>query len=316
MPTLVLTIILACANSGTPAGGATSPNTHQAEPGNEDTGAAVPPERYLFSIAIIADPHVVGPGEHDARLHSAVDWVEDNAATRDIQLTLILGDICWGEGFTYAHDALNKLSMPWVPVMGDNVVQARQEDTFHATFDAHLEGLQGALTGFEVQPTPVWNPEREMDSWLQNIRFDFGGIRFLSVDWNSREIGSIWGETPDLHDFDGGTWPWLLSELSQIDDRPRDSVILLSHMPLFEGIGGLTTVEADQVVDALAPHREELWANLAGHLHWSNSSTWDRAGIEVHVTDATWDDTNTIRVIDVSGNEAGFSYTHALEVVD
>ena len=242
--------------------------------------------------------------------------MEENAAARDVQLTVILGDICWGEGFTYAHDALAKLSMPWVPVMGDNVVQAQQEDIFHATFDAQIEGLRDKLTGFEIQPTPVWNPERETESWLQNIRFDFGGIRFLSVDWNSREVGSIWGETPDLHDFDGGTWPWLLSELAQLAGRPMNSVILLSPMPLFEGIGGLTTVEADRVVDALYPHRGALWANLAGHLHWSNSEVWERAGIEVHVTDATWDDRNTIRVIDVSQTEEGFAYVHTLEEVD
>ena len=316
MPSLVLTIILACANSGTPEGAGPSAVPHSVDTGDQDSGGAPSAERHLFSFAIIADPHVIGPGEHDARLHAAVDWVEENAAARDIQLTLILGDICWGDGFTYAHDALNKLSMPWVPVMGDNVVQAEQEDVFHATFDGQVEGLQGSLTGFEIQPTPVWNPERSMESWLQNIRFDFGGIRFLSVDWNSRELGSIWGETPDLHDFEGGTWPWLLSELAIIEGRPRDSVILLSHMPLFEGIGGLTTLEADQVVDALAPRQVELWANLAGHLHWSNSTVWDRAGIEVHVTDATWDDTNTIRVIDVSGNEAGFSYVHRLEEIN
>ena len=284
--------------------------------GQPDSGDTPGPEVHLFSMAIIADPHVVGAGEHDTRLHAAVDWVEAHAAERDIQLTLILGDICWGDGFTYAHDALNKLSMPWVPVMGDNVIQAGQEDVFHATFDAQLDGLQGSLTDFEIQPTPVWNPERGMDSWLQNIRFDFGGIRFLSVDWNSRELGSIWGETPDLHNFDGGTWPWLLSELDLVSDRPSDSVILLSHMPLFEGIGGLTTLEADQVVEALHPRRDVLWANLAGHLHWSNSDVWERAGIEVHITDATWDDLNTLRIIDVSSNGSGFVYRHSLEEVN
>lgn len=315
MPTLVLTIILSCASSGTPSTEADVRQPARTDTGEADSGNTPDFERPLFSIAIIADPHVVGPGEHDARLHAAVDWVEEHAAARDIQLTVILGDICWGDGFTYAHDALNRLSMPWVPVMGDNVVQAQQEDIFHATFVGQLEGLHGSLTGFEVQPTPVWNPERGTESWLQNLRFDFGGIRFLSVDWNSREVGSIWGETPDLHDFEGGTWPWLLSELERVEDRPKDSVILLSHMPLFEGIGGLTTVEADKVVDALYPRRQAVWANLAGHLHWSNSEVWERAGIEVHVTDATWDDRNTIRIIDVSETQEGFSYGHSLEEV-
>ena len=283
----------------------------------EMTDTASPePLTHRFSMAVIADPHVTGPGEHADRLEAAVDWVEAHASDRDIKLTVILGDICWGEGFGPAHAALERLSMPWVPVMGDNVIQAGEESLFHATFEGQLQDLSGSLSSFSIAPTPVWNPEREVNSWLQNFSFEFGGIRFLAVDWNSRERGSIWGETPDLHNFTGGTWPWLTEQLDALGTRPTDSVILLSHMPLFEGIGGLTADEADHVVSTLAPYADVLWANLAGHLHWSTSSTWDRGGIEVHVTDATWDDRNTLRVIDVSANDERFTFTHALVEVD
>jgi len=271
---------------------------------------------HRFSMAILADPHVTGEGEHQNRLMAAVDWIEANAAAQDIQLVVILGDICWGDGFEAAHTALSRLSMPWVPIMGDNVVVAGQADIYFETFDAQMSRLATQLDDFSIQPAPVYNPQRDKESFLQNIGFDFMGIRFLGVDWSSREEHPLWSETPDLHDFEGGTWPWLITELSKTTDRLDNSLILLSHMPLFEGGGSLTVDEADKVVDAFYPHSGPLWANLAGHLHWSASDTWTRAGIEVHVTDATWDDENTIRVIDVSGNDRGFAYAHQLVVVD
>jgi len=303
---------LACSGRTTESKEGSDSSSSSLDSGDTDTGVDETPLSPRFTMAVIADPHVIGPGDHETRLSAAVDWINAHASQHDIQLVVVLGDICWGDGFELAHDAISRLTMPWVPVMGDNVIQDRREDIFHGTFDDQLELLASQVENFEIQPTPVFNPERERDSWLQNIGFDFSGIRFLSVDWNSREYDSLWGETPDLHDFDGGTWPWLVSELDSLGDRPLNSVILLSHMPLFEGIGGLTAIEADKVVEAFYPQSDKIWANLAGHLHWSNSNDWTRAGIEVHVTDATWDDENTVRLIHVEGNENRFAYTHEL----
>jgi len=304
----LLSALLACSPPTKKTRSADGPDT-----GATDSDTA--PFVHQFSMAVIADPHVVGEGTHDERLQAAVTWVENHAAERDIQLVVILGDICWSDGFTLAHDALNRLSMPWVPIMGDNVIQAKEEQIFDATFDAQLSRLESQLS-LQRQPALVFNPERERDSWLQNLSFEYGGVRFLGVDWNSREYHPLWGETPDLHDFEGGTWPWLTDELAAVEGRATDSVILLSHMPLFEGVGGLTTLEADKVVEAFYPRRQVLWANLAGHLHWSSSDTWSRAGIEVHVTDATWDDDNTLRIIEVSSNGEKFAYEHELIVIE
>jgi hypothetical protein len=275
-----------------------------------DTGApgepigGDPPEgplEHQFSMVLVADPHVIGPGEHLDRLDAAVAWIEANREAMDLQLVVVLGDICWSEGFDEAHESLNQLSMPWVPVMGDNVIQTGGEATFHQTFEGQINHLEETLEGFEMAPTPVSNPEHGVESWLQNIAFDFGGIRFISADWSSRDIHTLWGETPDLHDFDGGT---------------NESVILLSHMPLFEGLGGLTTDEATQAITLFDAHRDMVWANLAGHLHVNTSMDWERAGMEVHVTDATWDDVNAVRILDVSANEARFAFEHWIEEID
>ena len=281
-----------------------------------DTAEPEGPLTHQFSMAVVADPHVVGPGEHADRLNAAVDWIEANATERDIQLVVILGDICWNDGFTIAHDALNRLTLPWVPVMGDNVIQTDGEATFHSTFLNQIERLSTELNDFEMAPTPVYNPERDQESWLQNMAFSMHGVRFISADWSSRERHPLWGETPDLHNFEGGTWPWLTDQLESVDRAKDNNLILLSHMPLFEGPGGLVTEEAEQAVELLSTHQDAIWANLAGHLHVDTSMEWERAGIEVHVTDATWDDINRIRIVNVDANEHRFEFTHWVEEVD
>jgi len=279
-----------------------------------DTGlssvASPEPLNHQFSFAIIADPHIVGAGEHEARLKKAVEWIEANAVELDLQLVMILGDICWGNGFNIAHAALDKLTLPWVPVMGDNVIQTGGESTFHSTFQEQIERLATDVEGFTMADTPVANPERGGESWLQNMAFRYGDVQFIAADWSSREVHPLWGETPDLHDFEGGTWPWLTQQLALASTAKSNNTILLSHMPLFEGPGGLTVDEADAVVTLLSAHQDALWANLAGHLHVDSSMDWDRAGIEVHVTDATWDDVNRVRVVDVSSSETQVSYDH------
>ena len=104
-------------------------------------------------------------------------------------------------------------------------------------------------------------------------------------------------------------------QLAQTVTGLDDSVVVLSHMPLFDGPGGLTVDEAAQVVETLDPHRDTVWANLAGHLHGNSSMVWDEAGLEVHVTDATWDDDNALRVVTVTGNDHRFAYAHDLVVI-
>ena len=76
------------------------------------------------------------------------------------------------------------------------------------------------------------------------------------------------------------------------------------------------TEEAEQAVSLLSSHQDAIWANLAGHLHVDTSMDWERAGIEVHVTDATWDDVNRVRIVNVSANEHRFSFNHWVEDID
>ena len=311
MRALLPLLLTACGPDAGPADRTAVDSADSADSASPAEGPLTP----RFSFVVIADPHVYGPGEHADRLAAAVSWVNEHAAERDLQLVVVLGDIAWNDGIPLANELLGELTVPWVPVLGDNEIQSGDAEAFHVIFADQVAALHDQLDAFSIAPTPVDDPVWGRPSWLQNLAFTHQGVRFISADWSSRDLDTLWGETPDLHEFEGGTWPWLEAQLSDTSTLPDDAVVLLSHMPLFSGPGGLTVDEAARVVETLDPHRDVVWANLAGHLHGSSSMDWDEAGLEVHVTDATWDDDNAVRVITVTGNDQRFAYAHDLVVV-
>ena len=269
----------------------------------------------VFSYAIIADPHVTGSGDHDARLQAAVAETNARVASEGIELVFILGDIAWGDGYDLAHAALEELTVPWVPVLGDNPIQVGEETGFEVAFSGQLDALADQVDGWERAPRPVYNPERDEDSWLQNARLDHKGVRFVAMDWNSRESGII-GETPDLHDFAGGSLPFLGAALESLPDGPDKRVVLLSHMAPFPGPGGLMLDEQEKLIALLQPHTDAVWGNHAGHLHINSGMTWDALDIELVTTDATWDDLNTIRIVQVLSSAATFAYLDEIITFD
>ncbi len=308
----VLVLGVACgAAAPTPAPGSAARST--------DTADTAPPEGPLedaFRFVVLADTHVTGPGDAADRLDAAVAWVNAHAEERGITLAVVLGDIAWGDGFPTAVASLSSLTVPWVPVMGDNEIHSLDEETFFVAFADQMAVLQEELDNFAVAPAPVDNPDWGRPSWLQNLAFDHGPVRFLAVDWNSRDLETLWGETPDLHDFSGGTWPWLEGQFQDVADRPEDSVVLLSHMPLFAGPGGLTLDEAATVIESMTPVQGPVWGNFSGHLHTTSEMFWAEADLEIRVTDATWDDDNVLRVVGVQANAQRVVYTHELVVVE
>lgn len=279
-----------------------------------DSGpAASDPER-VFVFALIADPHVTGPGEHADRVARVAAALDALPTDRSPELVFVLGDIAWGGGWSDALSALETMPAPWVPIIGDNPIQVGEEIVFDETFGAHLEGMASHLEAWVRAALPVDNPERGGESWLQNSRFDHKGVRFVGLDWNSREMGTGWGEMPDLHDFAGGTLPFLVSSLETLPDGPEDRVVMLSHMPL---VPGLTLDEQADFLAAIAPYEGAIWGQHAGHLHGNGEATWEDAGFEIRTTDATWDDVNTYRLVEVWSDGVSFTYVEELiEVPD
>jgi hypothetical protein len=270
--------------------------------GVPDTGEVVETEAVpAFSFGIIADPHVTGEGEHLDRLHAAVAHLASVHADAPLEFVVVLGDIAWRDGWDDASSALDALPVPWVPIQGDNPIQVGEEQGFITAFGPQLDHLAAGLDGWQHLPSPVDDPIYEQ-VWLTNIAFEVDGVTFVGLDWNSRDTETILGETPDLFDVEGGTLPFLESVLEQTaaTDGLAGRVITLTHMPMMWGPGFFTVDEVAVMESRIGPYSDLLLANLAGHLHGNGSTEWEALDMDVHVTDAPWDDENLVRVAHIS----------------
>ncbi len=265
-----------------------------------------------FRFAAIADPHVyTAEGEHVDRLNETVDWINAEAAALDLRLVLVLGDVAWSEGFAAARDALDRLELPYVPITGDNEIQVGDEAVYYDTFADHYAALADELDGFGLGAAPVPNPEYGGESWFTNLGFTYEGLRFVGVDWAARVIDPLLGERGHLHDFTGGTLPFLREELDASDGQ---SMVLFSHIPMHMSPGGFTVDDFNVLIDTLAPHSEAVWADLAGHYHADAEQAVEEAGYTLYVTDAVWDDAMTVRIVEVY--EVNGVMTFATETVE
>lgn len=295
----VTLFLMACATP-TPSADAPSPSDTA---GTEDTA---PPIDVAFRYVVIADPHVTfADGEADARLDAAVAWINAEATTRDLRLVLIVGDIGWDAGLDTVRASLDALAIPYVPINGDNEVQLGSEEAYHLAFADHYDALATTLDGWEMPPAEVVNPEWDKTSWFHNVAFTYEGVRFVGLDWASREINGLRGEFGELHDFEGGTWPFFVEQLEAAAGGGTENVVLFSHIPMH--LATFDLEEMAKVTAVTAPLADHVWADLAGHYHGSGSETLEDAGYELHVTDATWDDAVELRIVEVRADATRFA---------
>ncbi len=282
-------------------------DTEAAQP--VDTGEYVPLEP-VFSFAVLADPHLYGSADNDARAEAAVVWLNANAQALDIELVLLVGDIAWNSGVETAPALLGKLEIPWIPVTGDNEIQSDDEQAFFEAFEPQWQALGQQLEGFGYATMPVDNPEYDSSSWFTNNVFTHRGVTFVGLDWCTRYVGSLFGEMADLHDFDGGTFRFLGDTLAGLDEPARESVVTFSHHPMHLSPASFDLEEMAALEGLMEPYGDLVYANFGGHYHVDGESSPDSGLWEVYVTDATWDDDNTLRLVHVSGNGKRFAYEH------
>ena len=291
------------------------PETDSVDSALPDTGEA-PPYEPLFGFAVLADPHLYGSAENDARAEAAVAWINEHAAERDIELVLIVGDIAWNTGIETAPALLGALEMPWVPITGDNEIQSEDQQAFFEAFEPQWQALSSQLEGFTYVLMPVDNPEHEIQSWFDQQVFTHRGVTFIGLDWCSRIVGGLFGEMADLHDFEGGTLPWFEGVLAELEAPAGDSVVMYSHHPMHLSPGAFDLDEMATLEALIAPYGDAVYANFGGHYHDDGESGPESGLWEAYVTDATWDDENRVRVVAVSGNGNRFAYEHELISVE
>lgn len=280
-----------------------------------------PPETPLFSFGVIADPHVYGGplSENALKLAETVSWVNANKDLDiyDIELIVVVGDLGGGSGLAMAKSILDDLTVPYVPLIGDNETHG-DEELFDATFAPQYASLAGLLENWRKEPTPVWNPQWAQDSWLQNFSFDYRGLHFVAADWASRAGEGLEGEQADLHDFPGGTWPFFTSDIETCGKDALENIVMLSHHPMHVSpilqdleVASFSPEEVDTLEAFTAAHGDHVYASLAGHYHIDWTESRPDGGYQLYVTEAVHMGIKNLRVVKVF-NDTGdaFSYQH------
>jgi hypothetical protein len=280
----------------------------------------------LFSFAILADPHLDGNPTHRENLRLAVERLIAERTAYSIELVFVLGDIAWGttgelSNLADAKEILDQLEgagMRYLPVLGDNEVQAGNDQEFHQVFSPHYQYLADLLDEWQQMPTP------QDGLYLENFSFDHRGVHFVSADFISRQPGN---EAAELHDFAGGSWPWFQADIKAAAQQPAERINIFTHHGMFRtGFEGVdkylfSKESLDQVVDFLCPYRHHVAASYGGHIHqnwyWEVSCKSGELIYEVWSTDDGFDeivppeaddDRITIRVVGVSNGPGGFLY--------
>ena len=277
-----------------------------------DSGAEISAPSFQFSIAVLADPHIAGGGEHSERLMQTVQWINEQKESRNIAMVVVLGDVGWDEGLVESKELLDELEMPYVPVIGDNEVYYGDEANFGTVYGPQYELLSTTFDDWNKDGEAVWNPEEEEDSWFYNFAFSHKGLRLITADWSARTDAPYFSEMGDLHDFAGGTWTFFESEIQSLQGRKENSVIMLSHIPMFMSPGSFDVAESERIAGLTNAYSDFIYADFAGHFHVNVDSELEDGGFEVFVTDAIWDDEITIRMLEVWENELEFSYVHEM----
>jgi hypothetical protein len=283
--------------------------------GTEDTADSVEPEmEELFSFVVLADPHIAGPLEHEQRLEKAVNWINAAAAERAIEVVVVVGDIGWGAGLERSRELLDALEVTYVPLIGDNEVQTDDELRYTEVYASQFERLEDELDEWMKVGNAVVHPDSGEMVWLQNLRFEHKGVLFVGIDTIVRGVKGTLGELGTLNDYPGGSWPFLEEVLSDAEFRPFESIVLAGHVPIM--LGALDVQQMAEVATTIGPVGEWVYAHYAGHLHVDYEATLHDQGIELFVTDATWDDHISLRVVTVSGNGVRMEYAHESIWVD
>ena len=94
------------------------------------------------------------------------------------------------------------------------------------------------------------------------------------------------------------------------EDAPRNSIVLLSHVPML--LGTFSIAQREEFAALVEPVRDQVFGNLAGHLHVDIFDEDLDAGYVTWVTDATWDDEVRVRAVEVWFDGQTDSYVQEL----
>ena len=83
---------------------------------------------------------------------------------RNLELVLVVGDIGWGDGLYESVEELEKLQIPYVPIIGDNEVAYGSQFDFEVAFSDAWIRLYEQFSDYEAQIGETSNIELGIQS--------------------------------------------------------------------------------------------------------------------------------------------------------
>ena len=247
-----------------------------------------------FTIALIADAHYTGRTDYYKRLVAAVNYINEKAVKQKIEIVGVLGDTAY-ESPTYiqaAKELLDKLNMPYFPIIGDNPIQHGEEEDFYNIFKPHFEYLSTKLGNWEKTNIPVEDPTTKQNLYLENYGFDLHGLRIICTDWNTRVISKeLAGQQADLFDFPGGTFHFFQEQIQKYAGNTRNNLLIFSHHALHVShvyplvkmdFGAFSPLEFNKIVKFTITYKDYLGGNYAGHYHFPLRQYISEGGYQIN----------------------------------
>lgn len=262
-----------------------------------------------FSIAIIADPHLAGDPSYEAMLTKGVDWINSNREAERIELVAVVGDIGWPMSYLQkGKEILDRLNMPYLPLIGDNEIQGGSQDDFQTVFAPQYEKLSTQLPNWKKAALPVIDPATGKNLGLNNFSFDYKGLRLIGLDWASRVIGGWESEQAELWDIPGGTLGWLQSEIASSPTDRAENIVMLSHHAMHTNPASFSAEDYNTIAGVTGPQSDQVALSIAGHYHIYFNEPMALGGYDVRCIGAIHVNPSTLSVFEVFDNGSEFSY--------
>ena len=248
-----------------------------------------------WTFAIITDLHIgrgfddYGTPGHDdeliegqensltSRLADVVNWINKEYEKENIRFLAILGDITdSGEKseFYKVKTTLNDLEIPYFPIVGNHDVLSKTNNKpigepvgdlyFTTVFNEDFFNQQFEKLG------AIWSDKQDNieSPYLQNYAFSFGGINFIFIDFNIRDIPwwDLLGVSTNLANSYQETNTWLEVNM---ENRPEKIVNVFSHYP-FMLEGGVSTDLTGNLGRIALMYSRDVYT-FGGHVHYGDN---------------------------------------------
>lgn len=288
------------------------------------------------------------------RLKNTVEKIKslntDNNNDYYIRFVVVLGDIvdtAEESEFKKAKEILDRLNdagIPYIPIFGnheawpytqlglpwplDRVIASEASSPIgDQYFEKYFFG-EGANRNMDLIKKLFGDSWKKMpnpagsDYYLQNYRFSYEGIKFICLDfitrehWDriSEEMGGIASYTPiggvgsDAELYPLTLW-WLNISLVKEDVFPKEPTVIFSHHPIWVNlIDAFSDDECEKIHSVIRESPgSEVIANFAGHIHENKMSA--EPWFTVIATDAIYHTTeNIIRIVKVDAKTKNIDY--------